>query len=829
MRRYEERAADARCAPDAEKPGAPTIARSISLAVVANGGKAMDETRATQDVAVASALKPAADPRAVARRALRASLLKIAALVAVLGGKFVVCRTTEIECRTAARELSTGIAVLVCQAEYVRTGEPATGAYLAGVLRRAGNTQAAAALANDLLATSARGDALQTLGRIALTDNRLDAAISALERARQIHLAERRFDQLAIDDQTLAGIFIRQARFADALRALEDCITEGRQARDAVSEGYCHVSAGQALWRLGHFDGARRELERAQALLRGDRDLAVLERHLGDLEQEIWRKPVRQGHHALAIGHFKKALEHAARAKLTHEAVTIELNLAYSFAQLDRPDEAMHHIDAARAMDPEDQRASLRKAIEAQVAYARGDLRAAAALGEAADEDPKLLDDDRMDIYAMQARIALADNDLERAEMWANRGVDIVERIRQAQVLELRPWVLSSRRASYELLFATLARAGRFEDALMVFDQLQGRTLLDAMSRANPTAALDLRGAAAHAETLRALLPALSNAPLAATGDRRAIFGALASVDLLALVVADGDVWCVTASQGRLAIANIGKIAELRPSFRQLAATPGDVALAERLGALILRDRMFRATSSALRVILDGPVSTLPVAALRRGGQPLIAVRPIVRAPRLSQLGCAPAAPPRRTVVIADARGDLPAARLEAQDLARSRGTTAALGPDATTGALFAVRPDDALHVAVHADVGAAGGYLALYDQPVSALEIGARGLGPSLVVLAACDSAIAEDDDVELATSLPTAFLASGSNQVVATLRPVSDPGAREIVGQFYRRGGLGDPVRALAKIQAALASSSNLDWASFVVFGRDTCVKED
>jgi tetratricopeptide (TPR) repeat protein len=790
----------------------------------------MDDTRAaTQDVASPASLRPVADPAAAARRALQRSMLKIAGLVAVLGGKFVVCQTTEIDCRTAARELSTGVAVTVCQAEYARTGEPASGAYLAQVLRRAGNTEAAAALANDLLATSARADALQTLGRIAVSENRHDAAIATLERARQLHLAERRYDQLAIDDQTLAGIFTRQKRFADALRALEDCITEGREARDAVSEGYCHTSAGQALWRLGHFEGARRELESAQALLTADRDLAVLERNLGDLDQEIARTPLHADHNQLAIVHFQNALQRAARAKLTSEALSVELNLAYSFARKGRADEAARHLDAARAMDHDDRQATNRTLVQAQVEYARGNHAAAAKLGESIYDQPQLDDDDRLQIAEMQARIALAANDLARAETWASHGIDIVEAIRRAQVLELRPWVLSSRRGPYELLFVTLARAGRLADALLVFDQLQGRTLLDAMSRAHPTAALDLRGAAAHAETLRALLPALSSAPLAATGDRKAIFDALSSIDLLALVVADGDVWCATVSQGRLAIADIGKLDELNPSFQQLAARPGDGALAERLGALIVRGELFRATA-ALRVILDGPLSTLPVAALRRNGQPLIAARPIVRAPRLSQLGCAPPATPRRTVVLADARGDLPAARLEAHDIARMQGVAPALGADATTRALFAARPDDALHVAVHAGVGAAGGYLDLYDQRISALEIGARGLGPSLVVLAACDSAITDDDDVELATSLPTAFLASGSTQVVATLRSVSDTGALEIIGNFYRRGGIGDPVRALATIQAALANSSNPDWASFAVFGRDNCrIKED
>jgi tetratricopeptide (TPR) repeat protein len=406
----------------------------------------MDDTRAaTQDVA--RALKPAAVPGAASRRALRRSMFNIA-LVAVLGAKFVVCRTTEIDCRTAARELSTGIAVTVCQAEYRHTGEPATGAYLAQVLRRAGNTQAAAALANDLLATPARSDALQTLGRIAVTENRFDAAISTLERARELHLAERRFDQLAIDDQTLAGIFTRQKRFAEALRALEDCIIEAREARDAVIVGYCHTSAGQALWHLGHFDAARRELERAQTLFVGDRDLAVLERNLGDLEQEIARTPLHHAHNALAISHFQNALPRAGRARLTGEMLGIELNLAYSYSQVGRPDDAVRHLDAARAMDHDDRAATQRALIQAQIAFARGELAAAAALAGSIYDHPQLDDDDRLRVCEMQARIALGAGDLARAETWASRGVAIVENIRRAQVLELRPWVLSSRRAS---------------------------------------------------------------------------------------------------------------------------------------------------------------------------------------------------------------------------------------------------------------------------------------------------------------------------------------------------------------------------------------------
>ena len=98
-------------------------------------------------------------------------------------------------------------------------------------------------------------------------------------------------------------------------------------------------------------------------------------------------------------------------------------------------------------------------------------------------------DDERVDIAALRARIALARNDLEDAEQWARRGVEQVEKIRAAQsALELRPWVLSTRREPYELLFVALARAGRARDAMLAFDQWQGRTLLDAMARPSPLA-----------------------------------------------------------------------------------------------------------------------------------------------------------------------------------------------------------------------------------------------------------------------------------------------------------------------------------------------------
>ena len=63
------------------------------------------------------------------------------------------------------------------------------------------------------------------------------------------------------------------------------------------------------------------------------------------------------------------------------------------------------------------------------------------------------------------------------------------------------------------------------------------------------------------------------------------------------------------------------------------------------------------------------------------------------------------------------------------------------------------------------------------------------------------------------------------GADQVVATLRPVDDDGARELARRFYAAGGVDDPVRALADAQAALALTPNAEWPQFAVFGTDVC----
>jgi tetratricopeptide (TPR) repeat protein len=744
-------------------------------------------------------------------------------LVGVLGAKYEACVRGELDCRHAVRDANDGLAVLVCEREYARTSDPWIGAKLANSLRRSGDPAAASAIANGLLATSARADALQVLGKIAVSQNRLEAGRAELENARALHVGEARPDQVAVDDQALAGIFVRQKQFAEALRALDACIAEAHLAQDGIVEGYCHMSAGSVLGDVGYFEGAHEEFELAKPLLTMDRDLAALALERGGLDQRYGFGPLHKNYDTLAVAELRLAVEHARRAALPRVERAAELNLVYSLAELGHTEEAAQHLERARILDVDGSNTDDRALLQARIAYRRSNSALATSINSAT-YDRLTDDDDRLNVCVMQARIAMAANDLELAVTWASRGVDVAEKMRAVQsAIELRPWMLSARRQPYEILFTALARTHRLDEALVAFERWQGRTLLDSMAR-DRSGQADLRAAAVHTEALSRVVPLLSHAPFMKTIDQATLLARLRGVELVALLIAEDEVWRIVARNGTLDIVDLGPFAALQPALGDFRGAPTNADIADQLGTRLLGDAAFRDTDETLFVLLDGQLSNVPIAALRAAGRPLIAMRPVVRAPRLSELGCVRApSQPRHAVVIGDARGDLPAATREAYEVAAALGVKPAVGQAATRDALFATSKDDLLHIAVHARIDLGTGWLAMYDQRVSALEISEHGDAPALVVLSDCASAIA--DDGELATSLATAFLAAGSAQVIATLRPVNDSGAREVTSAFYREGGAADPARVLARIQASLAQTANTDWPNFVMFGHDTC----
>jgi CHAT domain-containing protein len=269
----------------------------------------------------------------------------------------------------------------------------------------------------------------------------------------------------------------------------------------------------------------------------------------------------------------------------------------------------------------------------------------------------------------------------------------------------------------------------------------------------------------------------------------------------------------------------LGTFDEFKELVDEFRGRPTDIQKASALAARLLPGDVFRATRESLHVIVDGRLPALPVAALRRGGTPLVALRPIVRTLRFPEARCAHVARSEHATVLADPAGDLPSARLEAEQVAPLLNAITEIGPAATRDALLSAAHDGVLHVAAHGEIGIDGAALVLADAQVSALEISAVRVAPSLAVLSACHGALSDVQDVELAGSLVAGFLGAGSQHVVATLSAITDAGAPEIATQFYLAGGLADPVRALANVQSALAKTSNVDWPYYVVFGPDVC----
>lgn len=804
------------------------------------------------------------------RDELRRSPYVALTLLAVLGGKLALCRMAELDCEQAVYRGDDRVTVAVCHQAYERAHAPRDGVHLANALRRRGEPAQAAAIARALLATSAQADALYVLGKLAAGDDRHDEADAALRQALELHRHERRGEEAAKDLLALADAATARKRFGQALQLLDECAGAAAAIGARLTEGYCHLGSARALSMLGHRGGALQEIERAIALLHEPRDRTWIYLAKGDELQE-------DGEHAQAVVAYEQALALAQRAALQRAVRSAHLNLAYSLAQTARWTEAEQHLAAAIRLDAAVGEGVDRWTIDALIELGRGDaegragefaeraVRAAtreaeavkpsagmrAGTGEEASHAAaEAATDELVEAETLRAEIALRRGELVAAERWARRAIHHVEQLRAAQpLLQLRAWVLARHRAPHEVLFASLARAGRAEEALLAFDGWMARASLDALTLDGETgagfaldgAARDARGDLARdrlrvvqqAEDLKRLLPLLRTKQLVRS-ERRGVAGGAgerAHRALLALIVARGEIWRITADGSITEVQRVAALAELQLQLDELRTHPGDRPLAESLGERLLPPQLAVATPRVLHVVLDEPLAYLPVAALRRGGHRLGALRPLVRALRPANLTCLPPAKQRAggkvreprgpaIAVLADADGSLPGARREAEQIGRlsSRGTMA-LGALATRRALLAAGEAELLHLAVHTEVDELGGKLRLADGPLSALELAGSGRAPPRVVLATCSSAVSLPGTYSLAM----AFLAAGADQVIATLRPIPDDGAAQITAALYRAG-TGDLVTALWRLQADAPYDGD-DLSNFAVFGDALC----
>jgi CHAT domain-containing protein len=291
----------------------------------------------------------------------------------------------------------------------------------------------------------------------------------------------------------------------------------------------------------------------------------------------------------------------------------------------------------------------------------------------------------------------------------------------------------------------------------------------------------------------------------------------------------------------------------------------------------VLRDTLFPAklldaTERRWWVMPDGSLGAIPWALLApdtgRSVTELASLRALVQV-RKPRPGAGSLSAPARLALFGDAIFGADDARLNGaatyaepppmSRLARLRGTSAELdaiaslgagsivvrgtGAAASRSAVLNLHSDaiDVLHLATHATLDAevpalAALVMSRFDakgryQPgeLRPRDILRMDRPPPLVVLSACDTAAEPSKNAPGLMNLSRAFLSAGSQNVVASLWPVSDAGAVEFMTQFYR-GLLSERLRpdaALAFAQAKLARSERFAepffWSGFVLVSEE------
>lgn len=233
-----------------------------------------------------------------------------------------------------------------------------------------------------------------------------------------------------------------------------------------------------------------------------------------------------------------------------------------------------------------------------------------------------------------------------------------------------------------------------------------------------------------------------------------------------------------------------------------------------------------------LEVVAHPWLQSVDVHALPLDGQPLVAShevryalgvqsRPPVRSPSNDR--------PRRVVVVADPRGDLPHARAEGAavaDVYQNRVDVEVellVGSDASVSRVLAeLAGSDLFHYAGHARFDASGlesGLELAEGTRLTAADVLSLDRAPRQVVLSGCETSALERGGRAADVGLAHAFVLRGADMVAAAQRIVADELAIEVSRALHAApdrlpGGLREVQRRLA------LERPSADWAAFRVF---------
>lgn len=622
----------------------------------------------------------------------------------------------------------------------------------------------------------------------------------------------------------------RETAYGVALEHFEAGLGAAGAVRDRELLGLHLQGLQGVLSAVGDLDGAERMLERVEAWLEpGDvvrqvtvlaqRGSLLLDRKLPVLAQQVLDRASESAAAAGPSAGFEPRLLRA-----------IHLNLVRAALDLGDPAAARRNLDLAEREVAQGERPVSLDYYAALVAAATGDRSAAvrrlrALLTEELPPDWAWLIEDEL------GRQLEAGGDRDGARAAYRRAIGVLEAMRRDLVADdLKAWLLESKRHPFEALFRLEAEAGRPLAALDVAERAKARSFLDAFVRsAQSDESAPLASAATRFEALRGLLPRLAAAPVVQPRPAAELLSAIGPRSVLSYFRAERDLWLLVLVGGRLQLHRIGPAAALESLIGAAVADPdaprGPGSAWAELGRLLVPARVLPPPGEPLWIVADGALVELPFAALPVGSELLVTRHRLASLPSVNALAAALAAPvtpdpASSALVLGDPTEDLPAAAVEAREVAAQLGVRPLLGSEARR-AVLAAGERSLLHVAAHTGAGAEGPWLQLADGRVTASEVLALPRAPRLTVLATC--AAAHGPSRDLWGSLGAAFLAGGSRSVLASLWSLEDREARRLVAEFYAAGGATEPAAALARLQraAALVQRPPSSWASLVIFG--------
>lgn len=255
------------------------------------------------------------------------------------------------------------------------------------------------------------------------------------------------------------------------------------------------------------------------------------------------------------------------------------------------------------------------------------------------------------------------------------------------------------------------------------------------------------------------------------------------------------------------------------------------VATIERLAQCLLTP--FSAAINAaerIRILAYGTLRAVDFHALPFGEDVLLSRHAVAYGLDLGQSSEALTPSLRNALVVADPRGDLPAARTEVATVVASLeeagleqvSTLQGLAVDAA--ALRRELPGlDLFHYAGHAEFAGVGGWdsaLPLAEPGhFTVADILALESAPRWVVLSGCETGRTSVGAAPDGIGLAHAFLSNGSQAVLAAVRPVADTTAAMLVRAFYESWTDGaSVVTALQRAQLKLRiNDPGADWSSF------------